>query len=97
MELYTYYIFIERIIMSLKKTTLLFEKDVYEKLKEKAKRENVSIGGLVREAVATYYGIKNKEDRLKALDKLKSLDLPAGDYESMEEEIIKGALSDKEN
>lgn len=31
--------------MSLKNTTLLFEEDVYEKLKEKARRENVSVGG----------------------------------------------------
>lgn len=83
--------------MSLKKTTLLFEEDVYEKLKEKARRENVSIGGLVREAVATYYGIKNKEDKLKALERLKSLNLPVTDYESMEKEIIEGALGDKEN
>jgi len=84
-------------MMSLKKTTLLFEEEVYEKLKEKAKREKVSIGRLVREAVATYYGIKNKEDKLKALCRLKSLNLPVADYESMEKEIIKGALNDKEN
>lgn len=83
--------------MSLKKTTLLFEEDVYAKLKEKARRENVSIGGLVREAVATYYGIKNKEDKLEALNRLKSLNLPAVGYESMEKEIIEGALDDKEN
>ncbi len=83
--------------MSLKKTTLLFEEDVYVKLKEKARRENVSIGGLVREAVATYYGIKNKEDKLEALNRLKSLNLPAVGYESMEKEIIEGALDDKEN
>lgn len=81
--------------MSLKKTKLLFEEDMYEKLKEKARRENVSVGGLVREAVAAYYGIKNKEDKIRALDKLKSLNLPAADYESMEKEIIGGALSDK--
>ena len=84
-------------MMSLKKTTLLFEEEVYEKLKEKAKREKVSIGGLVREAVATYYSIKNKDDKLKALDRLKSLNLPVADYESMEKEIIEGALNDKEN
>ncbi|MDD5601286.1 MAG: hypothetical protein PHC87_06020 [Actinomycetota bacterium] len=38
-----------------------------------------------------------KEDKLKALDRLKSLNLPAADYESMEKEIVEGALSDKEN
>ena len=81
--------------MSLKKTTLLFEEEVYEKLREKSKLQNVSIGELVREAVATYYGIKNKEDKLKALSKLKSLNLPVSDYDLMEKEIIKGALGDK--
>ncbi len=81
--------------MALKKTTLLFEEEVYEKLREKSKLQNVSIGELVREAVATYYGIKNKEDKLKALSKLKSLNLPVSDYDLMEKEIIKGALGDK--
>ncbi len=83
--------------MTLKKTTLLFEEEVYLKLKEKAKREKVSIGGLVREAVATCYGIKNKEDRLKAFDSLKSLNLAVSDPEIMEKEIIEGAINDKEN
>lgn len=83
--------------MSLKKTTLLFEEEVYIKLKEKAKREKVSIGRLVREAVATCYGIKNKEDRLKALDSLKSLNLAVSDPEIMEKEIIGGAINDKES
>jgi hypothetical protein len=42
--------------------------------------------------------VKNtKEDKLKALNRLKSLNLPAADYESMEKEIIEGTLSDKEN
>ncbi|HAJ95912.1 MAG TPA: hypothetical protein DCP02_06740 [Actinobacteria bacterium] len=83
--------------MPLKKTTLLFEEEVYAKLKEKAKREKVSIGGLVREAVATCYGIKNKEDRLKALDSLKSLNLAVSDPEIMEKEIMQGAINDKES
>lgn len=81
--------------MALKKTTLLFEKDVYKKLKEKAKRENVSVGGLVREAVVVYYGIKSKEDKIKALEKLKTLGLEVTDPEKMEKEIIEGALNDK--
>ena len=83
--------------MVLKKTTLLFEEEVYEKLREKSKLENISIGELVREAVATYYGIKSKDDKLKALSKLRSLNLPVSDYDLVEKEIIKGALSDKQN
>lgn len=80
--------------MVLKKTTLLFDEDVYEKLKDKARSENASIGSLVREAVATYYGMKTKEDKLRALERLKELDLPAGSPEEMEKQIIEGALDD---
>ena len=83
--------------MALKKTTLLFEEEVYEKLREKSKLENISIGELVREAVATHYGIKSKDDKLEALNKLRSLNLPVSDYDLVEKEIIKGALSDKQN
>jgi predicted CopG family antitoxin len=81
--------------MALKKTTLLFEEDVYNKLKERAKRENASIGELVREAVATFYNIKSKEDKLDALEKLKLLNLPIADQEQIEKEILKGELNDK--
>jgi len=83
--------------MALKKTTLLFEEDVYLKLKERAKREKASIGGLVREAVATFYGIKTKEDKFKALENLKSLDLAIDDPEKIEKEIITGALNDTDD
>lgn len=83
--------------MPLKKTTLLFEEEMYEKLKERAKREKASIGWLVREAVRIQYGIENKEKKLKALDRLKSLNLPVADSESIEKEIIKGALDDEES
>ena len=56
----------------------------------------MSIGGLVREAVAAYYGIKNKEDKLQALHRLKSLNLPIADYELMERQIMEVALGAKE-
>lgn len=83
--------------MPLKKTTLLFEENVYKKLKEKSKLENISMGELVREAVIEYYGIKNKEEKMKALKNLIDLKLPVSDYEDMEKEIIAGATIDKEN
>jgi len=41
--------------------------------------------------------MKTKEDKLKALENLKPLKLAIGDPEKMEEEIIKGALNDKED
>lgn len=80
--------------MGLKKATLLFDEDVYEKLREKSGIDNVSIGELVREAVAVYYGIKSKEEKLIALNKLKSMNLPVTSPENIEKEILKGRKID---
>ncbi|MBU4450661.1 MAG: hypothetical protein L6405_00750 [Actinomycetia bacterium] len=76
--------------MPLKKATLLFEEDIYEKLREKSLIDNVSIGELVREAVSVYYGIRNTEDKLEALNKLKSMKLPVGSPELIEQQILNG-------
>lgn len=83
--------------MRLKKATLLFDEEVYEKLREKSGIDNVSIGELVREAVAAYYGIKSKEEKLEALNKLKSMNLSVTSPENIEEEILKGRETDWEN
>ncbi|MCE5329786.1 hypothetical protein LLG07_05595 [bacterium] len=83
--------------MGLKKATLLFDEEVYEKLREKSRTDNVSIGELVREAVAVYYGIKSREEKLKALDKLKSMNLSVRSPENIEKEILKGRKAAWEN
>jgi len=74
--------------LALKKATLLFDEEVYEKLREKSTTNNVSIGELVREAVASYYGIKSMEEKIKSLNKLKSMSLPVGSPEIIESEIL---------
>jgi len=81
----------------LKKATLLFDEEVYEKLREKSVTSNTSIGELVREAVASYYGIKNSSEKIEALNKLKNLDLTVGSPEEIEAQIIRGRyLKEKE-
>lgn len=81
----------------LKKATLLFDEEVYEKLREKSVTSNTSIGELVREAVASYYGIRNSSEKIEALNKLKNLDLPVGNPEEIEAQIIMGRnLKEKE-
>jgi hypothetical protein len=81
----------------LKKATLLFDEEVYEKLREKSVTSNTSIGELVREAVASYYGIRNSSEKIEALNKLKNLDLPIGSPEEIEAQIIRGRnLKEKE-
>ena len=83
--------------MTLKKATLLFDEEVYEKLREKSVTSNTSIGKLVREAVASYYGIRNSSEKIEALNKLKTLDLPVGNPEEIEAQIIRGRyLKEKE-
>jgi len=57
---------------------------------EKSLIDNVSIGELVREAVPMYYGIRNTEDKLEALNKLKSMKLPIGSPELIEQQILNG-------
>ena len=76
--------------MPLKKATLLFEEDIYEKLREKSLIDNVSIGELVREAVSVYYGIRTTEEKLKSLNKLSSMKLPVGSPELIEQQILDG-------
>jgi hypothetical protein len=81
--------------MTLKKTTLLFEENIYEKLKEKAILNKVSIGEMVREAVANYYKIKTKKEKSMALLKLSKLECVVPEkYEDLEKEILEGMLSD---
>ena len=83
--------------MALKKATLLFDEEVYEKLREKSVTSNTSIGELVRKAVASYYGIRNSSEKIEALNKLKNLDLPVGNPEEIEAQIIRGRnLKEKE-
>lgn len=76
--------------MPLKKATLLFDENVYEKLREKSLIDDVSIGELVREAVSVYYGIRDTEEKLRSLNKLSSMKLPVGSPELIEQQILNG-------
>ena len=74
--------------MPLKKATLLFDENVYEKLRAKSLIDDVSIGELVREAVSVYYGIRDTEEKLRSLNKLSSMKLPVGSPELIEQQIL---------
>jgi hypothetical protein len=76
--------------MHLKKATLLFDEDVYEKLREKSLIDDVSIGELVREAVSVYYGIRTTEEKLESLKRLSAMELPVGSPELLEQQILDG-------
>jgi hypothetical protein len=61
-----------------KKTTILFPPDLHERLSRLAAQKGVSLGELVRSACETQYGIVSKEDRLAAVRRLATLELPVG-------------------
>ena len=47
--------------------------------------------------MASYYGIRNSSEKIEALNKLKNLDLPVGNPEEIEAQIIMGRnLKEKE-
>ncbi|MFH1679471.1 MAG: hypothetical protein ABIH26_02360 [Candidatus Eisenbacteria bacterium] len=71
--------------MLTKKTTLLFEPDVYLRLVREAKTQRISVGELVRRAVLERYGVAAKPDRVRAVQKLASLSLPVKVREAREE------------
>lgn len=65
-----------------KKTTILFPRDLHDRLVRLAEARGVSLGALVREACEEYYGLSSHGDRLAALE------LPVGTPEEMEREAI---------
>ncbi len=66
-----------------KKTTILLTQDMHRRLRRLARERGTSLGGLVREAVTTTYGLHATEARVRAVDELASLALPVGPVEEM--------------
>jgi hypothetical protein len=81
--------------MTIKKVTLLFDKSIYEKLREKSLIDDVSIDELVKKAVSVHYRIRTSEEKLKSLNKLSSMKLPTGSPELLEQQILNGQDMDK--
>jgi len=59
------------------------------KLKAEAKEKNTSVGSLVRESIENRYQITN-EDRIKAVEKMATINAPVADWEQMKKEIESG-------
>jgi hypothetical protein len=65
----------------------------FEELFQLALETSKPVSVLVREAVETAYFVpKQRQQRLKALERLLALNAPVADWEQMEEEIIQGAI-----
>lgn len=70
------------------KTTILFSPDLHEHLVREARRRELSLGQLVREACEAQYGRISTEDRLQAIRDLSRLSLPVAEVERMKQQSV---------
>jgi hypothetical protein len=81
--------------MSKKKLDVRLEVRLYpeqlKKLKEEAADKDTSVGELVREAIEQRYEV-SKDDRLKAVEQMASINAPVTTWEQMKKEIESGYL-----
>ena len=71
-----------------KKTTILLSPDMHERLARLASERNTSMGQLVREACEKQYGDLSVEERLVAVRRLGTLNLPVGSVDQMKRESV---------
>lgn len=70
----------------------VLSEEQYEELSRIAEQRDQPLSVLIREAVKEVYLEKRgTRRRLEAVERITSLDGPVGDWEQMEEEIIRGA------
>jgi hypothetical protein len=72
----------------IKKTTILFPPDLHTHLVEVARQKGVSLGELVRSACEAQYGVASKEERLRAVERLRRLSLPVASVKSMKRQSL---------
>ncbi|MFL5796571.1 MAG: CopG family transcriptional regulator [Actinomycetota bacterium] len=73
------------------RTQVLLTRDQRERLERQAVERGVSVGALIREAIDRQLPPRTRP-RSEALEAIKRLHLPVGDWSDMEAEIIGGAL-----
>ncbi len=78
-----------------KRTTLLFNSDLWKQLENLAKAQHTSVGFLVREAVVSQYFLTDKERRLAAVEAMRTMKGPGADWKTMEREINEGRVGKK--
>ena len=74
-----------------KRVQLLLSEDEWKELAFLAKKEEQSVGHLIREAVAQVYGVGDEADqstkRRSIIDKWSKMDLAVDDWDVMEQEL----------
>jgi hypothetical protein len=74
-----------------KKTTILFSPDLHNFLTALAKRRGMSLGELIRAACENQYGFVDPMERLEAVSKLATLNLPVGTPRELKEQSVPSA------
>ena len=77
-----------------KKTTILFSPDLYRQLSALAEASKTSVAHLIRQAVVQQYLLADRHKRVAAVEALGKMRLPVADWQTMEQETIRGALGD---
>lgn len=76
-----------------RRAQVLFEPETYGHLEEIASREGVSVGELIRQAVRHTF-FSSPESRRLAFEAICSMEIPVGDWEEMEREILDAKVAD---
>ncbi len=71
-----------------KKTTILLQPELHERLTRLAGQRGTSLGELIRTACERQYGMGGSEERLRAARSLAALSLPVGSPSEMKKESV---------
>jgi len=71
-----------------KKTTILLQPELHERLTRLAARRGTSIGDLIRSACEQQYGLTGSEARARAVAELGTLRLPVGSTADLKRESV---------
>ena len=73
------------------RTQVLLTREQREGLERQAAERGISVGALIREAIDQHLPIRTRSRR-EALEAIRRLQLPVGEWSEMEQEIIEGAI-----
>lgn len=73
------------------RTTVGLESGLFRRLKEIADRQHRKVDDLVAESVKARFRIHDVDERIAAVAEIAHMDLPVGEWDELENDIIEGA------